>query len=94
MEIKEILKQAQEIWQGEKLSLSQMIVVIGKVFGDVCRWERNYAKDKVSHTDDSLKKELGNLIVCGIQFSENLGYDPEECIRLALQSQKKISKEI
>ncbi len=93
MEIKEISKQTKEIWQDEKLSLSQMIVVLGKVFGDICRWERDYVKDKNSHTDNDLKKELGNLIVCGIKFSENLGYDPEECIRLALESQKKISKE-
>ena len=93
MEIKEISKQTQEIWQDEKLSLSRMIVVLGKVFGDICRWERDYVKDKNSHTDNDLKKELGNLIVCGIKFSENLGYDPEECIRLALESQKKISKE-
>ncbi len=70
-----------------------MIVVIGKVFGDVCRWERNYEKDRTTHTDEDLKKELGNLIVCGIKFSENLGYEPEDCIRLALESQKKISKE-
>ncbi|MEI7621569.1 MAG: hypothetical protein WCJ51_03460 [Candidatus Moraniibacteriota bacterium] len=93
MEIKEISKQAREIWQDEKLSLGQMIVVIGKVFGDICRWERNYAKDSTTHTDDDLKKELGNLIVCSVQFSENLGYDPEDCIRLALGSQEKISKE-
>ncbi len=93
MEIKEISKQTKEIWQDEKLSLSRMIVVLGKVFGDICRWERDYVKDKNSHTDNDLKKELGNLIVCGIKFSENLGYDPEECIRLALESQKKISKE-
>ncbi len=93
MEIKEISKQAKAIWQDEKLSLSRMIVVLGKVFGDICRWERDYVKDKNSHTDNDLKKELGNLIVCGIKFSENLGYDPEECIRLALESQKKISKE-
>ena len=93
MEIKEILKQAQEIWQGEKLSLSQMIVVIGKVFGDVCRWERNYAKDRATHTDDDLKKELGHFIVCTVKFAKELGYEPEECIRLALESQNKISKE-
>jgi len=93
METKEILKKTKEIWQGEKLSLSQMIVVVGKVFGDICRWERDYAKDKASHTDEDLKKELGNLILCGIQFSQQLGYDCDECIHLALESQKKISKE-
>jgi hypothetical protein len=94
MEIKDILKQAKEIWKDEKLSLSQIIVVLGKVFGDICRWERNYEKDRQTHTDNDLKKELGNLIVCGIKFCEELGYNPEECIQLAIDSQKKISKEV
>lgn len=94
MEIRDILAKTREIWKDEKLSLSQIIVIIGKVFGDICRWERNYEKDKHVHTDADLKKELGNLIVCGIKFSEELGYDPEECIQLALESQNKISKEI
>jgi hypothetical protein len=94
METKEILKNTREIWGSEKLELSKVIIIIGKVFGDICRWERNYAKDANTHTDNDLKKELGNLIVCGIKFSEQLGYDPEECIRLALESQRRISKEI
>lgn len=94
MEIKQISEKTKEIWQDEKLSLSQIIVILGKVFGDICRWERNYEKDKLTHTDNDLKKELGNLIVCGIKFSEELGYDPEECIKLALESQNKISTQI
>lgn len=94
MEIKEILKQGKDIWPNQKLTLAQMIVILGKVFGDICRWERNYEKDKRTHTDDDLKKEIGNLIACSIRFCDDLGYDPEECIRLAINSQKKISKEV
>lgn len=94
METREISKYTKEIWGSEKMELSKVIVIIGKVFGDICCWERNYAKDVNTHTDDDLKKELGHLIVCGIKFSEQLGYDPEECIQLALESQRKISKEI
>ncbi|HEX8974313.1 MAG TPA: hypothetical protein VF817_02390 [Patescibacteria group bacterium] len=93
METKEILRQTKEIWGDEKLTLSQMIVVLGKVFGDICRWERNYAKDAKTHTDDDLKKELGSLIVCSIRFCEQLGYDPEDCINLSMEAQRKISKE-
>ena len=70
-----------------------MIVVLGKVFGDICRWERNYSKDAKTHTDDDLKKELGSLIACTIKFAGQLGYDAEDCIRLSIESQKKISKE-
>ncbi|OIO07386.1 hypothetical protein AUJ35_02205 [Candidatus Falkowbacteria bacterium CG1_02_41_21] len=62
MEIKQLLDQSKEIWQGEKLSLSQIIVRLGKVLGDVCRFERNAKKDESIHTDEELKKELGNLI--------------------------------
>lgn len=94
MEVQDILKQGKEIWPGQKLTLSQMIVVLGKVFGDICRWERNYAKDEKTHSDDDLKKELGSLIACTVKFCDDLGYDPEECIKLSLESQKKISKEI
>lgn len=93
MEIRNILEQSKEIWGEQKLSLGQMIVVLGKVFGDICRWERNYQKDQKTHTDEDLKKELGNLIASSVRFCDDLGYDPEECINLALESQKKISKE-
>lgn len=35
---------------------------MGKVFGDICRWERNSEKDVDLHNDEKLKKELGNII--------------------------------
>ncbi|MDD4902369.1 MAG: hypothetical protein PHE24_04485 [Patescibacteria group bacterium] len=92
MEIKQLLKQSKEIWAEEKLSLAQIIVRMGKVFGDLCRWERNAEKDKAIHTDEELKKELGNVIFSGIRFCDDLGYDPEECIKSAIDCQKKFEK--
>lgn len=92
MEIKQLLNQSREIWQDEKLSLAQIIVRLGKVFGDICRFERNAIKDKNLHTDEELKKELGNLIFSSIRFCDDLGYDPEECISLAIDCQKKFEK--
>ncbi len=80
MEIKKLLFQARQIWGDEKLSLSQIIVRMGKVFGDLCRWERNAKKDKETHTEEELKKELGNIIFSTIRWCDDLGYDPEECI--------------
>jgi len=94
MEIKELLKTAREIWGNQKLTLSQIVVRIGKVFGDICRWERNYGRDKATHTDEELKKELGNIIFSTIRWCDDLGYDPEECIRLSIDCQKKLSKEL
>ncbi|RJO60846.1 hypothetical protein C4544_04380 [candidate division WS5 bacterium] len=93
MEIKDLLRQGKEIWGDEKLSLSQIIVRMGKVFGDICRWERDAEKDKDSHNDEDLKKELGNLIFTTILWCDELGYDPEECIELAIDCQKKFQKE-
>ncbi len=92
MEIRNILQQGREIWSDEKLGLSQIIVRMGKVFGDICRWERDAEKDKGTHTDEELKKELGNIIFSTILWCDELGYDPEECIRIAINCQKEFQK--
>lgn len=92
MEIKDLLRQGREIWGGQKLNLCQIIVRMGKVFGDICRWERNAEKDKGTHTDEELKKELGNIIFATIRWCDDLGYDPEECIKSAIDCQKKFDK--
>ncbi len=92
MEIKNLLQQGREIWNGQKLNLGQIIVRLGKVFGDICRYERDAIKDKNVHTDEDLKKELGNVIFSTIRWCDDLGYDPEECIKIAIECQKKFQK--
>jgi hypothetical protein len=92
MEIKELLKNGREIWGNRKLSLSQIIIRLGKIYGDVCRWERNEKKDQPFHTDEELKKELGNIIFSTIRWCDDLGYDPEDCINIARECQKKYEK--
>jgi len=92
METKELLKTGREIWGNEKLSLSQIIVRMGKVYGDICRWERNAKKDRDLHTDEELKKELGNIIFSTIKWCDDMGYDPEDCVRIAIDCQKKFEK--
>lgn len=92
MEIKKLLQRAREIWGNERLSLSQIIVRMGKVYGDICRWERNASKDRSSHTNEELKKELGNIIFSTIRWCDDLNFDPEECIRIAIDCQKKFEK--
>lgn len=92
MEIKDLLKQGREIWGEKKLTLVQIIPRMGKVFGDICRWERNAPKDEATHIDEELKKELGNMIFSTIRWADDLGYDPEECVNLAIDSQKKFEK--
>ena len=92
MEIKELLKISREIWDNEKLSLSQIIVRMGKVYGDICRWERNAEKDKNLHIDEELKKELGNIIFSTIRWCDDLNYDPEECVKLAIDCQRNFKR--
>jgi hypothetical protein len=92
MQIKELLDQGRDIWGNQKLTLSQIIVRMGKVFGDLCRWERRAVKDQHMHTDEELKKELGNMIFSTIRWCDDLGYDPEECVQIAIDCQKKFSK--
>lgn len=92
MEIKELLNEGRQIWGEEKLSLAKIIVRLGKVFGDICRWERNALKDRAAHTDEELKKEMGNIIFSAIRWCDDLGYDPEECIKVAISCQKKFQK--
>jgi hypothetical protein len=93
MEIKEILVESREIWGASKLDLGQIIVRYGKVFGDICRWERNEKKSDRESPDD-LKKELGNMIVSTIRWCDDLGYDPEECVKMAVEVQKKYQKDV
>ncbi|KKP57464.1 MAG: hypothetical protein UR51_C0017G0011 [Candidatus Moranbacteria bacterium GW2011_GWF1_34_10] len=93
MEIKELLEKSKSIWGDEKLNLSQIIVRTGKVFGDLCRWERDVKKDKETHNDYELKKELGNMIFSNIRWCDDLGYDPEECIKIAIDCQEKFVEE-
>lgn len=92
MEIKQLLKQSREIWGDERLSLAQIIVRMGKVFGDIYKWERNAKKDRGAHTDEELKKELGNIIFSTICWRDDLGYNPEECIKIAIDCQKKFTE--
>lgn len=92
MEIQSLLQQGRDIWGQDKLRLNQIIVCMGKIFGDICRWERNAVKDESFHTGHELKKELGNLIFSTIRWCDDLGYDPEECIRIARDCQKEFKK--
>lgn len=93
MEIHQLLVESRAIWGDKKLNLSQIIIRMGKVFGDICRYARNEkASDAVSESE--LKKELGNMIFSTIRWCDDLGYDPEECVELAIETQKKYADKI
>lgn len=88
MEIKQLLSEGRQIWGNKKCNLFQIIIRMGKVFGDICRYARN-EKSTDATSEAELKKELGNMIFSTIRWCDDLGYDPEECINLAIEAQKK-----
>ena len=92
MDIQELLKRSRRIWRNKKLTPEEIVVRFGVNLGDFARWVRNSKKDKKTHTDAELKKEIGNTIFSMIRWAEDLGYDPEECIELAIQAQEKFVK--
>lgn len=92
MKIEDLLVESRSIWGQERLSIEKVIIRMGKVFGDICRWARNAEKDKKIHTDEELKKELGNIIFSTIRWCDDLGYDPKECINIAIDCQKRFKK--
>jgi hypothetical protein len=72
MNIQELLAAGKQIRGDQKLPLAQIIVRMGKVFGDICRRERNAPKDEPIHNDEELKKELGNIIFSTIRRCDDL----------------------
>jgi len=94
MEIKKLLILGRQIWGDNKPNLSQIIVRMGKVFGDICRYERNEKITDRADGEMELKKELGNMIVSTVRWCDVLGYDPEECIDLALKAQEKYAQDM
>lgn len=92
MQIQELQQQARQIWGQEKLSLSEIIVRMGVVFGTICRWERNEKEDADKHTEQNLKMKMGHMIFSTIRWCEDLGFDPEDCIKQAIKSQEDFVK--
>ncbi len=88
MEIKALLAEARAIWGEQRLTLGQILVRLGVDYGDLCRWERGADKDRGTHTQEEVKKEMGNIIFSMIRWCNDLGYDPEECIALAKETQR------
>lgn len=88
MDIDQLLAEGREIWGEDKMSLDEIVAVIGVVYGDICRQAR--AVHEGGQVDDTeLKKEFGNLIFSFIRWCHDMGYDPKECVALAQQTQRR-----
>ncbi len=88
----ELLVLGQEIWQGKSCGLEQIVVRLGKVIGDICRYARNTVSSDRAEGEAGLKKEMGNVIFSSIVWCADLGYDLQECINLAFKAQKEYQK--
>lgn len=92
MEISELKSLAGEIWRDKSCDLPQVVVRLGKVIGDICRYTRNALPSDRDQGEAGLKKELGNVIFSAIAWCVDLGYEPEDCIKLAFIAQKEYQK--
>lgn len=73
------------------MHLQHIVVSMGVVYGDICRYARCKTENK-KIDEIELKKELGNMILSTIGWCDGLGYNPEKCIRLAKEAQVSYSK--
>ena len=89
MEVKDLLRQAREIWGDDRMELRDILIRLGVDYGDLCRIARGADKDRALNTPDEVKKELGNILFSVIRWADDLGYDPEECVRMAIEAQKR-----
>ncbi len=85
--IAEILKFGRVTWGSNKLSLPEIIVCLGVVYGDICRQARSSAID-----EKELKKEMGNIVTSTLRWIDDLGYDVQECIYLSMTCQEEFAK--
>jgi hypothetical protein len=91
--IKALLEEARKIWGNQKLTLEEVIIRAGVIFGGIHRYARDKADNKpVDETE--LKKELGNIIFSTIRWCDDLGYTPEECIKLAQKAQQEFKSNL
>jgi len=101
MNIADLLKRARQIWGPrpddvarfdlKAHDLDQILVAMGVVYGDLCRWTRDQTVT-TGPPYEELEKELGNLIFSTIRWCDDLGFDPEKCIERAIQCQVAFQK--
>lgn len=87
----EILHKEREIWGDKKQTLEHIAVCLAKDLGDLSKEAR--AKIETGQfNEQELKKEMGNVIASMIRWIDDLGYDVNECLKLALEAQAKYPK--
>ena len=92
--IGELLETGRNIWGNHRYRLGEIIVRLGVGFGDLCRLDRGgeprTPEERVDWTYE-VKKELGNIIFSTIRWCDDLGFDPVQCLALAIEAQRKFA---
>lgn len=91
MTIDELLKSARKIWGNKRMSLDEIVIAQGVAVGDIHRLARDKSEGKTVD-EKELQKEFGNVIFSAIRWCDDLGYDIEDCIKLAQLAQAKYQK--
>lgn len=93
MNVDDLAKQARAIWGNKTMTLEEIVVVIGVVYGDICRQTRAGQEGEIVD-ETELQKELGNLIFSIIRWCGELGFDAKICIEAAIQAQTSYAMEL
>lgn len=92
MTFDELLTQERKIWGNDRQAIEHVVICMGKTYGDISAQAR--AKIENGNFDEGeLKKELGNMIASTTRWIDDLGFDVQECLDLATESQQKYKKQ-
>ena len=88
MELEQLLVEARKIWGDLRMDKSEIAVALGVVYGDICRSTRD------NEEEDVLKKELGNILFSTLRWMDDLGFETNECVRMAMSAQAKFANNL
>ncbi len=88
--VKELLAKGREIWGDRRMTLPEIAVAMGVVYGDICRVARD-GYDPVPGPWSEVSKEFGNMILSTIRWASDCGLDPNACIDVAIEAQKRFA---
>ena len=86
--------QGRQIWGDTRHTVPQIVIRLMVGVGDIAR----LARDRSVTLADSepwkaeLQKELGNVLFSTIRWIDDLGFDPMECLWLAINAQEQYAR--
>ncbi len=90
--INDLLDEGRRIWGDRRMTLPEIVVTMGVVYGDICRVARaGFRSDPVLLVYPELSKEFGNMILSTIRWASDCGLDPNACIDAAINAQEKFA---